>query len=119
MKLSSVTLTSVVSASTNVVAIFVSPSVKFSMRIVTSNEVEPITGSLATNSLEAEGLRIPSNPEIIMSQSLLFMERPPELTCIFAGDVGFDPFGFSKTKNELMNYREAEVKYARLPMLVS
>ena len=119
MKLSSLTLTIVVSASTNVVSIFVSPSVKFSMRIAMSNEAEPITGSPATNSFEAEVLRIPSNPEIIMSQSLLFMERPPELTGILAGDVGFDPFGFSKTKNELMNYREAEVKHARLAMLVS
>merc|ERR1712113_515889 len=54
-----------------------------------------------------------------MSQSLPFMERPMALTGALAGDVGFDPLGFSKTKDDLMNYREAEVKHARLAMLAA
>mmetsp|Transcript_15039 Transcript_15039/g.33525 ORF Transcript_15039/g.33525 Transcript_15039/m.33525 type:complete len:108 (-) Transcript_15039:675-998(-) len=54
-----------------------------------------------------------------MSLSLPFMERPSTLTGAYAGDVGFDPVGFSKTEPELKNYREAEIKHSRLAMLVS
>ena len=54
-----------------------------------------------------------------MSQSMPFMERPTALTGELAGDVGFDPLDFAKTREDLMNYREAEIKHARLAMLVS
>ena len=54
-----------------------------------------------------------------MSQALPWMERPSALDGTLAGDVGFDPFGFAKTKEDLLNYREAEVKHGRLAMLVS
>jgi Chlorophyll A-B binding protein len=53
-----------------------------------------------------------------MSESLPFMLRPEALDGSMAGDVGFDPFGFAKTKDDLMYYREAEIKHARLAMLV-
>jgi hypothetical protein len=53
-----------------------------------------------------------------MSESLPFMLRPQALDGSMAGDVGFDPFGFAKTKEDLMYYREAEIKHARLAMLV-
>ena len=59
----------------------------------------------------------PKQPE--MSESLPFMMRPPALDGTMVGDVGFDPFGFAKTKEDLMNYREAEIKHCRLAMLVS
>ncbi len=36
-----------------------------------------------------------------------------------AGDVGFDPFGISKSKKTLYWMREAEVKHARLAMLAA
>ena len=65
MKLSSLTLTIVVSASTNFVAVFVSPSVKSSMITAMYNEAKPITGLLATDYFEAEDHRIPSKPEIM------------------------------------------------------
>ena len=42
------------------------------------------------------------------SQSMPFMARPAALDGSLAGDVGFDPLGFAKTKEDLMNYREAE-----------
>lgn len=35
------------------------------------------------------------------------------------GDVGFDPLGFAKTKDDLLNYREAEIKHGRLAMLAA
>jgi len=59
----------------------------------------------------------PALPE--MSQSMPFMKRPSALTGALAGDVGFDPFGFAKNEVDLNNYREAEVKHARLAMLAA
>jgi hypothetical protein len=41
-----------------------------------------------------------------MSQALPFMERPAVLDGSMPGDVGFDPLGFAKTSEDLMNYRE-------------
>merc|ERR1712157_572443 len=35
------------------------------------------------------------------------------------GDVGFDPLGFADNKQNLMRYREAEIKHARLVMLAA
>lgn len=54
-----------------------------------------------------------------MSQSLPFLARPAALTGELAGDVGFDPLGFAKNSEELMNFREAEIKHARLAMLAA
>jgi len=119
MKLSSVTLTIAILSSASGAAAFVSPSSKSSMRIAMSTETESLTESPTIDSLEAVELSIPSESEKIMSQSLPFMERPPALTGALAGDVGFDPIGFAKTNDELMNYREAEVKHARLAMLAA
>lgn len=44
---------------------------------------------------------------------------PEALDGSMAGDVGFDPLGFSKTKADLIRMREAEVKHARLAMLAA
>lgn len=54
-----------------------------------------------------------------MSASMPFMERPAALTGELAGDVGFDPLGFAKDEYQLRNYREAEIKHARLAMLAA
>ena len=62
----------------------------------------------------------PTEPELPkMSASMPFMERPAALTGELAGDVGFDPLGFAKSSEDLMNYREAEIKHARLAMLAA
>jgi len=53
------------------------------------------------------------------SQALPFLERPAALDGSLAGDVGFDPLGFAKSRDDLLNYREAEVKHARLAMLAA
>jgi hypothetical protein len=53
------------------------------------------------------------------SMALPFMDRPAALTGALAGDVGFDPLGFAKSEADLMNYREAEIKHARLAMLAA
>jgi hypothetical protein len=47
-----------------------------------------------------------------MSQAMPFMARPSALDGSLAGDVGFDPLGFARTTDDLMRYREAEVKHA-------
>jgi hypothetical protein len=54
-----------------------------------------------------------------MSESLPFQIRPAMLDGSMAGDVGFDPAGFASSEKELMNYREAEIKHARLAMLAA
>lgn len=63
---------------------------------------------------------VPEEPRLPeMSESMPFMARPAALTGELAGDVGFDPLGFAKSKEELTNFREAEVKHARLAMLAA
>ena len=42
---------------------------------------------------------------------------PESLDGSFAGDVGFDPLGFSSDQEKLLYMREAEIKHARLAML--
>jgi len=39
--------------------------------------------------------------------------------CVMVGNKGFDPLGFSRTLEELDNYREAEIKHGRLAMLAA
>jgi hypothetical protein len=44
---------------------------------------------------------------------------PVALDGLMAGDVGFDPLGFAKDKEALINMREAEIKHCRLAMLAA
>merc|ERR1711988_1211064 len=44
---------------------------------------------------------------------------PEALDGTMAGDVGFDPLGFSKDKATLIRMRDAEIKHARLAMLAA
>jgi len=57
--------------------------------------------------------------DAVMSEALPFLTRPIHLTGELPGDFGFDPFGFVNSKADLMNYREAEIKHARLAMLAA
>jgi hypothetical protein len=59
------------------------------------------------------------NESLAMSQALPFMQRPQALDGSLAGDVGFDPLGFAKDADTLMQMREAELKHARLAMLAA
>jgi len=59
------------------------------------------------------------NDDAIMSEALPFLTRPIILDGSMAGDAGFDPLGFAQTKEDLMNYREAEIKHGRLAMLAA
>jgi len=57
------------------------------------------------------------------SAAIPFLKKPPALDGSMAGDVGFDPLGFSTTITELggdLNYvREAELMHGRQAMLAT
>ena len=76
---------------------------------------EPVDATAAVDA--AAAAVAPPLPK--MSTSLPFLERPAMLDGSMPGDVGFDPVGFAKTSDDLMNYREAEIKHARLAMLAA
>jgi len=46
-------------------------------------------------------------------------ETSPLLTSTMPGNKGFDPLGFAKRNDLLLQYREAELKHARLAMLAA
>jgi hypothetical protein len=113
MKLS----TTLILASIAGTSAFMAPSVKqtFVVRQMSEDPIEPLP-ELMSEEVVSE----PSTPALPeMSQSLPFMARPAMLDGSIAGDAGFDPFGFAKSEDDLMNYREAEIKHARLAMLAA
>lgn len=121
MKLS----TSVILASIAGTSAFVAPSnharttvVRMSAEDSTSPQ-EPVQTESAAMLETETPLPEPVAPEPSMSQSLPFMARPAALDGSMVGDVGFDPFGFSKTQDDLIKYREAEIKHGRLAMLAA
>jgi len=62
-----------------------------------------------------------SAPSMVeMSRAIPFLKKPPALDGSMAGDMGFDPLGFSTTITELggdLNYvREAELMHGRQAM---
>lgn len=59
------------------------------------------------------------NNDAVMSEALPFLTRPIMLDGSMVGDAGFDPLGFAQTEEDLMNYREAEIKHGRLAMLAA
>lgn len=73
--------------------------------------------SSATTEEDTKPVARRSGPD--MSVAIPFLARPPILDGELAGDVGFDPLGFAKNRESLWELREAEVKHARLAMLVS
>ena len=61
----------------------------------------------------------PPRKQIVMSPAIPFLECPPVLVdCEMAGNVGFDPMRFAKSKEDLEVMREAEIRHSRLAMLV-
>jgi hypothetical protein len=79
-----------------------------------------LSDSTADEGTEIPKIEKPMAPPLPkMSQALPFAKRPPMLDGSMAGDAGFDPLGFAKSKEDLINYREAEIKHARLAMLAA
>ena len=61
----------------------------------------------------------PLDVDVDMSDSLPFLPRPATLKGELAGDVGFDPFNFARTEEQLLSMRQAELKHARIAMLAT
>jgi len=53
------------------------------------------------------------------SEAIPFMNSPKILDGTIAGDRGFDPLGFADSDARLTEFREAEIKHARLAMLAA
>ena len=62
--------------------------------------------------------RLPTQKGKKMSESIPFLGCSKVLQeSDLAGNVGFDPLGLAKNKEQLWEYREAEIKHSRLAML--
>jgi hypothetical protein len=73
----------------------------------------------STGTSEDLGARLPTQKGKKRSESIPFLQCPQVLKeSDLAGNVGFDPLGFAKNKEQLWEMREAEIKHARLAMLV-
>jgi len=73
------------------------------------------SGRAATKLFEDAAVAAPSKPAYVASESLPFLEKPPNLAG-YAGDAGFDPFRFSDFVP--MDFlREAELKHGRICMM--
>jgi len=57
-----------------------------------------------------------SSPRMEKSEALPFLEKPAHLDGTYAGDVGFDPYGFGGAYN-IKWMREAELKHGRICQL--
>lgn len=68
----------------------------------------------------AEDCRLPTQKGKQLSESIPFINCPQVLIeSDLAGNVGFDPLGLSSSNEQLLEYREAEIKHARLAMLAA
>jgi len=54
--------------------------------------------------------------DVEMSLAVPFLKRPSKLDGTHAGDIGFDPLGFSES-NDMYTMMEAEIRHSRLAML--
>jgi Chlorophyll A-B binding protein len=79
--------------------------------------VKPVTDPLNMYSPAQAAKEV--NRDVLMSKALPFMQQPAVLDGEFAGDAGFDPLGFAKSKDDLLFLRDAELKHSRIAMLVS
>jgi hypothetical protein len=67
-----------------------------------------------------EDCRLPTQKGKPMSESIPFLKCPPVLLeSDLAGNFGFDPLGLANSNEQLLEYREAEIKHARLAMLAA
>ena len=69
---------------------------------------------------QLEACRLPTQRGKPMSESIPFLKCPAVLLeSDLAGNVGFDPLGLASSEEQLLDYREAEIKHARLAMLAA
>jgi hypothetical protein len=113
MKLTLLTAATLVAAPTTMGFVATSTSAGLSTKTVLSMTSTGATDDFVPGQQPAQRRRK-------MSISIPFVQCPPALhNSDLAGNVGFDPLNFAKNKEQLWEYREAEIKHARLAMLVS
>lgn len=80
-----------------------------------------MSSDITTSPVEGEkSSRLPTQRGKDMSEAIPFLACPKVLKeSDLAGNVGFDPLGLAQNKEQLMEYREAEIKHARLAMLAA
>ncbi len=71
------------------------------------------------SSTEKSSVLNSSKEQRMMTFPFNFLPSSPYLTGELAGDIGFDPLGIVKSRNDLFVLREAEIKHARLALLGS
>lgn len=94
------------------ISAFIAPKVSSDHSVLASSASDEPVGLVDLSTPQ------PSKKGPSMSQSIPFLKCNPVLDGKLAGDVGFDPLNFAKSKEALWEYREAEIKHARLAMLV-
>lgn len=90
-------------------------------QLVPFSSSSPLLAMVSTPNQSTTNKPPPTTPLSKYSKSIPFLRRPPNLDgTTYAGDVGFDPFNLSSSSPEqLVYYREAEVKHSRLAMLAA
>jgi len=87
------------------------------------DDAENENSDAATTTPEPKkGSRRSLNDVTIMSQAIPFLKAPSVLAECgdeLAGNMGFDPLNLAKNREQLFDYREAEIKHARLAMLAA
>jgi hypothetical protein len=86
--------------------------------------IQPLEASVEANQqaqlLDPLGLYASSSLSLAEpSASLPFLPRPAHLDGSLPGDRGFDPFNFASNPDNLLKYRNSELKHARLAMLAA
>jgi hypothetical protein len=86
--------------------------------IISSRSSSSLLASSSSETFAQDGS--PEQTKQKMSISIPFLACPKALKeSKLAGNVGFDPLGFAKNQELLSEYREAEIKHARLAMLAA
>lgn len=90
---------------------------------VSSIDNAPGNENAPANNIDSVGLDATATrrQDIPTSTAIPFLSTPKALveTDDMAGNFGFDPLGFCQSKENVLAYREAEIKHSRLAMLAA
>mmetsp|Transcript_106518 Transcript_106518/g.159350 ORF Transcript_106518/g.159350 Transcript_106518/m.159350 type:complete len:265 (-) Transcript_106518:95-889(-) len=107
--------------STSLVALLVPSALAF-VASSQRNGVQTSTMGMSSTGISEDSVfgSLPTQKGKKVSESIPFLQCPQVLQeSDLAGNVGFDPLGFAKNSEQLLELREAEVKHARLAMLAA
>jgi hypothetical protein len=106
-------------------ALLISTTTAFLRTDITNNGQRKVTSSISSVMLDDDESASPVKARStltrrVMSEAIPFLKCPPILAEYpeIPGNFGFDPLLFAKDYDDLLFYQEAEIKHARLAMLV-